>query len=75
MVPIARPSRHLTNALPFRYSTISVITLTDAENMIINYNDGSAPDYIKASEADIKEMIRIIKTRSPKEIQVVVESS
>lgn len=69
------PQKTFAVLTPRRYSTISVVTLTNAENMIINYNDGSAPDYIKASEADIKEMIRLIKTRSPKDIQVVVESA
>ena len=47
------------------YDTISLIRVTDSQNIVFHYNNDNSPDYVHASEKHIKEMLRIVKTKKP----------
>jgi len=57
-----------------KFEDVSKITLLNATNFIIHYKDQSSPDFIRASEADVKAMSDIIALHPKRDPSFVIET-
>ena len=54
---------HLDVRAVHKYDTIEKISLIDSKNIVFVYKDGSSPDYIRATAADIQSIITLVTSR------------
>mmetsp|Transcript_40272 Transcript_40272/g.63728 ORF Transcript_40272/g.63728 Transcript_40272/m.63728 type:complete len:596 (-) Transcript_40272:94-1881(-) len=57
--------RHRDMRGAHQYDTIPRLHLTDPKNIVFYYSDNSSPDYLHAKEEDVREMVRIVKSKNP----------
>mmetsp|Transcript_114475 Transcript_114475/g.160692 ORF Transcript_114475/g.160692 Transcript_114475/m.160692 type:complete len:572 (-) Transcript_114475:75-1790(-) len=57
--------RHNDVRATHAYETVKTIRFSDTTNISIEYNDGSATDYITATEADCNQIVSIIQKHNP----------
>eukprot|EP00010_Vexillifera_abyssalis_P008514 CAMPEP_0201545304 /NCGR_PEP_ID=MMETSP0173_2-20130828/1830_1 /ASSEMBLY_ACC=CAM_ASM_000268 /TAXON_ID=218659 /ORGANISM="Vexillifera sp., Strain DIVA3 564/2" /LENGTH=548 /DNA_ID=CAMNT_0047953665 /DNA_START=23 /DNA_END=1669 /DNA_ORIENTATION=+ len=53
-----------------RYDTVEKISVTDESNIVIQYTDGSSPDYIRANPEAVRQMITIMMKKSNNAIKL-----
>lgn len=52
------------------YNSVHTITRDGKINLVIHYNDGSSPDYIKADEGDCNKMVALIQRHNPEVVVI-----
>jgi len=57
--------RHNDVRAAHKYSTVDMITVESPQNIIIRYKDGSSPDYLRSTQTNISNIVKIIAEKSP----------